>query len=329
MYQISVIIPFFNTENYLEDCLKSVLQTQFFKSCEIILINDGSNDRSVEIAQKFANEYKNIAIYHYQNEGLSAARNHGMEYATGKYLFFLDSDDYIASDYLFKLYQKAEELQCDIVFAGFSRVTENKEFKRQVIRPILNCTQVMTGDQYLNQRMTLGDWHNEVWCALYKKEFLERNSLQFHEDINLYEDIIFTNEILAYAQRVYAIPVYGYMYRCRRYSLVQDGVKSRDVIAGIKVLDRLIYIYQSLEEEKKRFFGRVLFEHISMILYYIGQVNGLPKSRYYRQLKNPLLLKILRRSISTPKECIKYLIFRYAVQLYYPLVRKKVHTENE
>lgn len=89
MYKITVIIPIYNTEKYIKNCLDSLVQVQIFTDCEIILIDDGSSDRSAEIAQEFVNKYKNIIIYHYKNSGLSAARNRGLEHATGKYIFFL------------------------------------------------------------------------------------------------------------------------------------------------------------------------------------------------------------------------------------------------
>lgn len=328
MYQISVIIPIYNVEKYICDCLNSVVQIKLFEECEIILIDDGSEDHSVEIAQKLADKYENIVLYHYRNSGLSTARNHGIEHATGKYLFFLDSDDYLKLDYLYKLYQEAETFNCEIVFAGFSKVEEDGTNERKIIRPVLNQNQTISGCQYLNLRMNTGDWHNEVWCALYQREFLEINHLKFDENIKLYEDILFTNTALLYAKKIRSIPVYGYMYRHHRKSLVQDGVKIRDITASIEVLKQFVHIYQQLDKCKRRALGRVIFEHISMILYYIGLTKTSQEKDYYQVLQSPEILNILKASIQTPKEGMKYIIFRYAIWLYYPLVRKKECNET-
>lgn len=329
MCEISVIIPFYNSEKYIEDCLNSVIQSSFFEKCEVILIDDGSKDCSVQIVQGIVNVYSNISIYQYPNGGLSAARNRGMQHAVGKYLFFLDSDDYLSDNYLYELYQKAEKTNSEIVFAGFTQVSENKGSKRPVTRNVLNHDQLMTGYQFLNLRMDFGDWNNEVCCALYRRDFLESNKLRFDEDIRLYEDILFTNKILLYAERIQVTPIYGYMYRYHSESLVHSGVKERDIIWGINVLVRFESIYQELDKQKKRALGRVIFAHISMILYYIGEVNPQNKQIYYKVLRSPEILSILRKSVRTCKEAAKYLIFRYCIQLYYPLVRKREYNGDE
>ena len=303
--------------------MKSVIQSEVFEKCEVILINDGSPDRSPEIAQNIANKYRNIKIYHYHNSGLSAARNRGLEHSTGRFVFFLDSDDFLKKDYLCKLYHEAERTESEVIFSGFSKVGEDGKNEKQVSRSLLNTQQIMDGCQFLNLKMDLGDWNNEVCCALYRREFLEENSLKFDEDIKLYEDILFTNKILLYAKKVGTIPIYGYMYRYNEQSLVQGGVKKRDITSSLEVLNRFINIYYELDKGKRRTFGRVFYEHISMILYYVGQVNVRNKQAYYKVLSSNEILKILRSSITTPKEGVKYLIFRYCICLYYPLVRKR------
>lgn len=322
MCEISIIIPIYNVENYIKDCLESVIHSRLFDICEVILIDDGSPDRSAEIAQAIADKYPNIRIYHYTNSGLSAARNRGMEHAKGKYLFFLDSDDYLCPDYLYILYQEAEKYKAEIVFAGYSRVDSNGQHERQIHRSVLEQFQQIDGCQYLNLRMNLGDWHNEVWCALYQRKFLETYDLKFDVNIKLYEDILFSNNVLLYARNVRAVSAYGYMYRYHTQSMVQNGVKKQDIIESLQVLDRFVEIYQELSPEKQKILGRVFFQHISMILYYIGQTTDDGK-KYYKILNSKNILEILKNSITSPKERLKYFIFRYCIWLYYPLVKKK------
>lgn len=322
MYEISVIIPFYKSEKYILDCLKSIIHSSVFKKCEVILINDGSPDSSAEIIRNVVDEYDNIRMYTYENHGLSAARNRGMEKAAGKYIFFIDSDDFVKRNYLSQLFLKAEKTQSDIVFAGFSEVRENGEMIRTVDRAVLRKTGVMTGRDFLNLRMDQGDWLNQVWCALYRRDFLEKNHLFFDTQIRLYEDILFTSQILICAERVSVIPEYGYMYRFHQNSMVHDGIKERDIVAAIQVLEKLIRFYRELDEKGKKTIGRVLFEQISMILYYIGCVDPENRKKYYSRFRRPELFRILRHSAATPKEGMKYLIFRYCMNLYYSLVKR-------
>ena len=329
MCEISIVIPVYETEKYVEQCLASVIDAELFKECEVLVIDDGSQDAGAEIAERVAGKYNNIQVYHFDNGGLSEARNRGMELAKGKYIFFLDSDDFLKKDYLSRLYEQAEKTQSDIVFAGFSEVREDGTFIRQTKRKVLQENREMDGPGFLNLRMNYGDWHNQVWCALYRKAFLNKHCLKFDRQIKLYEDILFTSQILLYAEHVRMIPEYGYMYRFHQNSLVHGGVKKRDIEGGMEVLEKLRESYQKLNPDRRRIFGRIFFEHISMLLYYIGQMNPENKKEYYKKLCSSEIMQILANSRTTPKEWIKYLIFRYCLPLYYPLVKKREKQGNE
>ncbi len=131
---VTIIIPVYNTEKYLRKCLDSVVnQTFASRSLEIIIINDASTDYSSEIINQYASMYKNIkVITKTHNEGLSCARNIGMKYAQGEYIFFLDSDDWIAEETIEKLFYLAESYNCQLVEAS------NKIVYRQNIKAVTN-----------------------------------------------------------------------------------------------------------------------------------------------------------------------------------------------
>ena len=112
---VSVIIPVYNVEKYLEEALESVIN-QTLKDIEIIIINDGSTDRSLEIAKGYALKDKRIKIIDQKNQGLSVARNRGIENAKGKYIYFMDSDDYIALETLEVCYKKCEEYELEMIY---------------------------------------------------------------------------------------------------------------------------------------------------------------------------------------------------------------------
>ena len=121
--KISIIIPIYNVENYLEKCIESALN-QTYKNLEIILVNDGSKDKSLDICRKYEFIDNRIILIDKPNAGVWLARYDGIKKATGSYISFMDSDDYIEKDYIEKLYSKAQENDYDIVVCGFKRIED-------------------------------------------------------------------------------------------------------------------------------------------------------------------------------------------------------------
>lgn len=123
---ISIIIPVYNVEKYLEKCLDSVIH-QSYENIEIILVNDGSTDTSGEICKKYSEKDKRIVLFNQENAGLSAARNTGIEICKGEYIAFVDSDDWVEKDYILKMYTECKNKNVDIVICGFNKVNENND----------------------------------------------------------------------------------------------------------------------------------------------------------------------------------------------------------
>ena len=115
MVKVSIIVPVYNVENYIERCLKSLVN-QTLKDIEILIINDGTPDNSIEICEKYAKNDNRIKIFNKENEGLGLTRNYGIERATGEYIAFVDSDDYVTLDMCENLYNAAIENNADIVY---------------------------------------------------------------------------------------------------------------------------------------------------------------------------------------------------------------------
>jgi len=214
---ISLIIPVYNVEQYLRDCLNSVV-AQTNSDCEVICVNDGSTDGSWTILKEFQNRYNQITVITQQNKGLSGARNAGILAAKGDYLFFLDSDDWIEPNTLEILAQKqrGEDLVC---FNG-RRVFEDgstEEPDNEIEELNLNGW-----EYYCKYALVRRKFH--FVCSvlrLYRREYLLKNKLFFEEGI-YHEDNLFTPLACYYAQTVKVIPDCLYVYRIRKGSITQS-----------------------------------------------------------------------------------------------------------
>ena len=202
--KVSVIIPVYNVEKYLEDCLDNVVG-QTLQDIEIICINDGSTDNSLEVLQKYENEDARIKIINKENGGLSSARNIGIKEAKGEYILFLDSDDMVSKGlcknayYLAKTYGDVDiiELRTDSFENGESFSFENNKFDEKPA--VLN---VIKDGEDKNPFITLGVSRFMIWNKLWKTDFIKQNELWFKEDdLTFNEDTFFDYMALPYAKR--------------------------------------------------------------------------------------------------------------------------------
>lgn len=196
--QISVIIPVYNTENYLNQCVDSVLN-QSYQDFEIILVDDGSKDSCGTICDDYSTQDKRIITIHKQNGGQSSARNAALDIANGKYIYFLDSDDYIGSELLNNLIIVAEQNNADFVFFEAETILEDKyelykniqkhfDYKRKNSYPICNAI-----EQYIRLN-TNKEYYVCTPLHFYKKDYLNNNKIRFKEGI-VHEDNLFSTKV--------------------------------------------------------------------------------------------------------------------------------------
>ncbi len=200
--KVSIIIPVYNSEKYLERCFDSLLM-QTLKDIEIICINDGSTDKSLNILKKYGS---NITIITQENQGQSAARNRGLDIAKGEYIAFVDSDDWVDIDFFKNLYDAAKKHDADIAVAGIIRLhTFWKKYHLKFTK------EIVTND--LNKKFELCDVPDKsyVWNKIYKKEALLSNNLKFVENL-IYEDCIFTPQALHKLNKLVTVPNTYYHY---------------------------------------------------------------------------------------------------------------------
>ena len=127
--KISVIVPIYNEENHIKDTMGALIKQSIFEELEILLIDDGSHDNSLQIIEEYSENYDNIFSYHKENEGLTFTRNYGIDLASGEYIAFLDADDYIPENAYENLYSLAEKYDHDIVSGHFLRFREDKVWR--------------------------------------------------------------------------------------------------------------------------------------------------------------------------------------------------------
>ena len=245
MKEISVIVPIYNVEKYLEKCLQS-LKNQKFESYEVILVDDGSTDNSRKIAESYENSYREtFVLVSQENKGLSEARNTGMKYAKGKYICFVDSDDYVEESYLQELYKCIENEDADLVFCAFRSVDEEGNTIRNIFEQKFDAGTIYT----LKDRKDLLLTQNAAWNKLSKKEIIVDNNLQFTQGA-CYEDLRFVKKYMLFASKFVYCNSVLYNYLIRQGSIM-NSMGSKRNIEIIDAIDEVIQFYkgrQILEE---------------------------------------------------------------------------------
>ncbi len=223
---ISVIIPVYNVEEYLRECIDSVL-SQTYENYEIILVDDGSTDNSGKICDEYVEKYHKIIVVHKENGGLSDARNTGLLYAKGEYIYFLDSDDYIVPECFAELVTIIRKDASDFVFFdALSFEDNNKDFTIPQRYKRKKEYDTNKGETVLKTLIDNKEFHSSVPLCFIKSEFLKKQKLDFVLGV-FYEDTIFTYKIFMLASRVAYCPKSLYHRRYRKASIMTTGKNKR------------------------------------------------------------------------------------------------------
>lgn len=213
MIQLSIIIPVYNVQAYLEECLNSIVN-QNIDNFEIIVINDGSTDGSEDIIDKFTRRYKFIKKVNKKNGGPGAARNIGIKLAAGKYIGFIDSDDYIEKNMFKNMLDIAEKTDSDIIMCDVELFKDNEREKKWYLstkkknyNKIINNEDVLK--LYLSDRIK-----GFAWNKIYKRSIFIENNIVYEEGV-YYEDIYMSLILFTYAKKIYLVNKAYYKYRQR------------------------------------------------------------------------------------------------------------------
>lgn len=249
MPKVSIIVPFYNVEGYIEKCLDTLVN-QTLKDIEIILVNDGSTDRSIEIVNKFLRRYPEKLVYlEKENGGLSDARNYAIPYTKGEYIAFLDSDDYVEKDMYEEMYNLAKKEKSDMVECNFYWEYPDKQ-KEDI------------GTIYHGKNEMIEKIRVVAWNKLIKREILEKSEVRFPKGYR-YEDTEFTYKLIPYIEKVSFLkkPCIHYVQREGSISNSQNE-RTKEIF---DVLDHVIEyykekdIYEKYQEELEYIYVRYAF----------------------------------------------------------------------
>ncbi|WP_169087871.1 glycosyltransferase family 2 protein [Paenibacillus sp. PL91] len=260
---ISVIVPIFNAEKWLLRCVNRILN-QPFRDIEVLLVNDGSTDRSGAICDELALVDARIKVIHKSNSGTSNTKNVGIMASSGKYIAFLDADDEIDELFFVKLYATAEEHDCEVVISGYETVPTGLRISPQYrLHSLLNGKDLILSAAAVHSDNDLCF----AWRSLFLRESLERNVVKFHEGLTIGEDTIFHLEALLAAERAYALPDTLYFYTVNNLdSLMSSPYKP--------YLEKSLILQYELRKRISEEFGLYAHSHFKrdMAAYHIGSI---------------------------------------------------------
>lgn len=251
---ISVVMPVYNAEDYLRKSIESILH-QTYPVWELILIDNGSEDDSFKICQEYAKKEERIQVLHqYQNKGVSAARNLGLEKAIGDYVTFLDADDWVAEDYLEQLVKTAKSTEADMLVCQYKKVYDAERESQDVSDPEKIpeqqplATRAYAQEEYVEQCLLNGYTH--CWGVLYKLSLLD--GIRFPARITIGEDVLFLIDAVLQAEKIVVTEYDGY-----RYYINENGAMNRkftpsymdQILCWQKAKEKLVEKYPAIENK--------------------------------------------------------------------------------
>lgn len=278
MVKISVIVPVYNCEDYIEESINSILN-QTFKDIEIICVDDGSSDNSLNILNKLASNDARLKVYSQENQGSSVARNYALKKGTGDYIYFFDADDYLVEDCLEKIYYNAVNNDSEIVIFYFDQYKGNIFFNHSKI----NIEKEFPEADFNNFTFNFHDYRKLAfigpfapWFKLYKKEFLDKyDYLEFPINLN-HNDVVFHLKTILKASKISFVPEYLYHYRADNPNSISNTrlKKYEDIFSIIQIVEDFLKSEDLFVEFKKEFD----FFKVNRITY---EITGRPNNYFY------------------------------------------------
>lgn len=300
---VSIIVPVYNAEKTLNRCVNSIL-SQTYTNIEIILVNDGSVDASLDICQSYSKQYDNIICINQSNSGVSNSRNTGIEQSTGKFLLFIDSDDYVCCDYissLIELYYKE-----NIMIVQGCRIIHNN-MKSSEYR--------LTKAKYLPQQYCMFlekeemFKHGSPYGKLYISEIIKNNNIRFDESVHNYEDLLFFLDYIQYTEEIIVSDI---AYYC--YCISSSGLHTKYFS-----VEEELYLYRKYKEKLTKYnckdYSGKLYAYSLKILCRATKSLLIKKGEFsYKNLQN-IRAELMKTNFSKMYLSLKEKIFVYLIKL--------------
>lgn len=316
---MSVIVPIYNVEEYLPICIESLINQRNLR-LEIILVNDGSTDRSGVIANQYANQYERIKVIHQENGGASVARNVGLRIAQGEYIAFIDSDDWVRPDSLGELYQKAIEYQADVLMGNIMKYyREGVMLDTFFFQPIpKNIFDSLLSGKEVFVRLSKAHAYPPTPCLyIYHRRYLDKIQARFEEGI-MYEDELWCPIIFYYAEKFIVVDVDFYNYRQREGSVMHASNRRQRMNALFRVSDLLVKFAKHLDfsEEDgifKSWLYVTIFRIYSEAFRFLSQIKD--TSYVVPEYHLDRLWRDCRKMMPEPQKTCSYYYFLAATEL--------------
>lgn len=313
MKLVSIIIPVYNVEKYIEKCLNSAIN-QTYKNIEIIAINDGSNDKSLDILNKYEKKDNRIKVISIQNSGVSAVRNLGIKEAKGEYIFFLDSDDYIKDDLIENL-TKYMDQDYDLIKYKTIYVDEYGKETERIDGPVF---EEKSGTEAFNIMYDKDVMLEVPWLYLYKKDLFTKNNITYPEG-KVHEDFARTILIMLKAKKMCSTDIYGYYYVKTQKSITRGNEENRIFQKSMDILDHYDYVMKKIEEYNLDDLTKqnVKSYYANDVILEAGNLHGKNQKKYISEIKKRKVYNNIK--VKNFKQLIKRILLSINIKLYLKL----------
>lgn len=306
---LSIIIPAYNVEKYISTCISKIARKKIKNNYEIIIINDGSIDNTWKIMCQYKDD--NIVLVNKEkNSGLSDTRNIGLQIANGKYVMFLDADDYFEENALAQLENIIEKFtSADVIYMGYYIEKDNSKYKRYDFKSKTN--KVFKSDEFLLNELKCRNIPVPACFAIYKRSFLIENEIRFEIGL-LHEDELWTPSVLLKANTIATTDLCIYHYIIRENSITQKKDKTQNGLDLIYICNELIKMSAEIDNKEIK---KYMLNHIAMLYMKAMCIGKLYRKEYKKNINKKIPLKYSFFF----KDKIKATVFLFNLRIYYIL----------
>lgn len=304
MKKLSIIVPVFNVENYLRRCIDSLISLDN-DNVEIIIVDDGSTDTSGAICNEYSNR-ANIRVIHKENGGLSDARNEGLNCASGEYIWFVDSDDYVLNVFD-RILNVITNFKPDIIVMNYVMHNGDKTYNK--MHTVLSEEQLYAGEEFLTMVLENKEYYVPVWTNIFSKKYLDCNGFRFRKGI-YHEDEQLTPYLFLAAKKICYLDECAYRYIIRENSIANSNKWEKNIKDAFTVfMENAIYFKGNIASEK--LMKLLLNDIVEKMIYYLSRYN-VPDKQAEKYIDKQFLLECA----SGPKNKLRVIMFLYSRRLY-------------